>query len=164
MLYEKINNLGPTEHMEIFKILNDEGIPYTENTNGVFFNLTTLASDTFFKIGEFVEYCCDNKKELDEYDQKLQECKYNNAKSHVALACGVREPMPKHECIKEMFESIDKDNTIQDFIQKLSSVQDKVVSKRVNSKFSISRKRFMKRTTDLYDVFADDLERDSYSI
>ena len=163
VLSEKINHLGPTEHLEIFKILKDHGVSFSENKNGVFFNLTSLSKDIYVKIDEFVEYCCDNKKELDEYDLKLQECKYNtHTKSKLLLPnCGVRDPHPKRENTKEMLEVVDKGETIQDFIQKLNVTQDKIASKRVNSKYMVAKKRFMKRISEpVNDAIQDELQQD----
>lgn len=162
VLFDKINNLGPTEHLEIFKILQDQGIAFTENNNGVFFNLTSLPKEVHEKVDEFVEYCCDNKKELDEYDLKLQECKYNNQnKSRLMMPNCIRDPNPKKENIKEMFESVDKGEAIQEFVQKLYSAHDKIISKRVNSKYAIAKKRFAKRVIETNEVFQDELVVDA---
>lgn len=162
VLFDKINNLGPTEHMEIFKILKDHDIHYTENANGVFFNLTTLTEDIFEKVGEFVEYCCDNKKELDEYDQRLQECKYNNNKTRLLLPNSVREPTSRKDNQKDLLEKIDRGHAIQDFVHKLHASHEKSVSKRVNTKFAIARKRFLKRAPDIQDTLVDELAREPH--
>lgn len=163
VLFDKINNLGPTEHMEIFKILKDNGIHFTENTNGVFFNLTTLSDEVLTKVGEFVEYCCDNKKELDEYDQRLQECKFNNNKTRSLLPNNIREPLCKKDNQKELFEKIDKGHAIQDFVHKLQASHEKSISKRVNTKFAVARKRFLKRAPDAHDALVDELAVEQYS-
>ena len=78
MLYEQIHNLGETEHSEIFKILQKGHVPYTENQNGVFFDLKTIDANVVQDIINFVVYCTENKVKLDEYDQKINECKYRN--------------------------------------------------------------------------------------
>ena len=167
VLSDKINHLGPTEHLEIFKIVKDHGVPFSENKNGVFFNLTSLSKEIYVKIDEFVEYCCDNKKELDEYDLKLQECKYNSHnKSRLMLPhCGVRDPQPKRENTKDMLDIVDKGELIQDFIQKLNIAQEKIASKRVNSKYMVAKKRFTKRVNDAAnDALQDELQNDDIKI
>ena len=156
-LVDKINHLGPTEHMEILKLLKEHGALYTENANGVFFNLTTLEQSAFDKIDEFVEYCCDNKRELDEYDQKLQECKYYSTKPRILLPNNIREPVSKSDCLKDVMEVVDKPETIQDFVQKLHNTGERVSTKKINSKFALARKRFLKRSPDPSDILLDDL-------
>ncbi len=149
-LMEKVNELGATEHMEIYKIIVEQKVPTTENNNGVFFNLTTLSKETFDRIEEFVQYCFDNKKELDRYDQKLHECKYYNklCTSPVIPNYGVNEPKSKSDCLKDVIEQMDdsKKDIIKEFVVKLNSSFDKPSAKRVLSKFMLAKKRFMKKT------------------
>lgn len=76
-LIEQIANLGTTEHAEIFKIIG-ANVKYTQNSNGVFLNFKELSNDTVEEIRKFVDFCLENKTQLDEYDLKLNECKLNN--------------------------------------------------------------------------------------
>ena len=78
LLFEKINSLSSTEHEEVFKIIKSNNINYSKNKNGVFFNISNIHDDIVKHIDEFVLFCVSNKKELDEYDKKLNECKLNN--------------------------------------------------------------------------------------
>ena len=145
---EKVNELGATEHMEIYKIIIDHSVPTTENKNGVFFNLTTLPKDTYEKIEEFVQYCFDNKKELDMYDQKLHECKYFNKMygTPVIPNYGVNEPRSKSDSLKDVIEELDRKDTVKDFVVKMTTSCDKVLTKRSMTKFALAKKRFMKKS------------------
>lgn len=160
-LMEKVNELGSTEHMEIYKIIVDHQVPTTENKNGVFFNLTTLPKETYEKIEEFVQYCFDNKKELDMYDQKLHECKYYNKLygSPVLPNYGVNEPRSKSDNLKDVIEDMERKDTIKDFVVKMSACCDRTAAKRSMSKFTLAKKRFMKKTCaeHAHDVI-DELE------
>jgi hypothetical protein len=77
-LFDKINNLSSTEHEEILKIIKSHNVSYSRNKNGVFFNLSSLEDNVIDDIDRFVTYCMSNKKDLDEYDKIINECKMNN--------------------------------------------------------------------------------------
>ena len=160
---EKINSLGSTEHLEIYKMLKEHDVPYSENKNGIFFNLTTLDSGILGKLEEFVRYCHDNKTELDEYDKRLNECKYRNSISNIvrvpAFQSSINEPINKNERWKELVESIDKADSVQDFIDKISNHVEKQVTKRSGTKFVMAKKKFAKKTnTDT--EYKNELEAD----
>lgn len=75
LILDKVRLLGPTEHQEIFQMLQTHGIAHSSNSNGVFINLSTVPDDVLATVKAFVDYCADNKKTLDEYEKRLQECK-----------------------------------------------------------------------------------------
>lgn len=83
-LFDKITFLSKTEHEEIFKLIkkyneqNTNQIYFSKNKNGVFFNLSDINDIVCNEIENFVNYCIENKKILDDYDKKLNECKINN--------------------------------------------------------------------------------------
>jgi len=74
-LLDKINELCPIEHEEIFKIIheNDSDCNFTRNTNGIFFNMSIFSDALLSKIECFVLFCLENNKELEEYDKKLKD-------------------------------------------------------------------------------------------
>jgi hypothetical protein len=74
-LIRRTQELGPTEHGEIFKILSSHGIDHTQNSNGIFVNLSRVPDNVLDEVQRFVEYCVENKQGLDEYDKRLNECK-----------------------------------------------------------------------------------------
>lgn len=165
LLMEKISNLGCTEHQEIYKILHEGGINYSENNNGIFFNLTTVAAEVLDKIEAFVAYCYENKSELDEYDKKLNECKYlnniNNIVKPNTFHSGINEPIDSKERFKEMFETVDKTAVVRDFIDKINTNIEKVSHKRAGTKYAMAKKKYMKRATVDFEV-QDDLEQEDY--
>lgn len=75
LILDKVRLLGPTEHQEIFSLLQAHGIAYSSNSNGVFINLSTVPDDVLATVKAFVDYCAVNKTGLDEYEKRLQECK-----------------------------------------------------------------------------------------
>lgn len=165
-LMEQINSLGPTEHTEIYKILACSNTPYTENANGVFFNLTTLPAEVFTDIQSFVQYCHENKDELDEYDKKLNECKYRNiARSTYGTAgiyhSAINEPTDKKDRWKDLMERVDKSSVVRDFIEKINSHTEKQLVKRTGTKYLMAKKKYAKRTVADNDM-KDTLGEESY--
>lgn len=84
LLAQRIGDLGPTEHHEIYKIICNNNIEHTQNSNGVFVNLTTIDDATVDRICKFVDFCHTNKQHLDEYDKRLNECKLSQNFNRIA--------------------------------------------------------------------------------
>lgn len=164
-LNEKIQTLGNTEHLEIFKILQDNNVLFSENQNGIFFNLTTLDDHVLKQINDFVNYCCENKTELDEYDKRLKECKFRNNISNImkvsGYQSGINEPVDKKERWKDLIEEVDKTHIVKDFIDKIHMNAEKQCAKRSGGKYVMSRKKFMKRNVADTD-FTDELLLEEY--
>jgi hypothetical protein len=164
---EKINSLGNTEHLEIYKILEENGIGYSENNNGIFFNLTTLDPSVFKRIEDFVNYCYTNKIQLDEYDKKLNECKYRNNIDKIVkvstFQSSINEPLDKKERWKELVESVDKTEAVREFIQKIHTTVEKHSTKRSGTRYLLAKKKFSKKTVTETDV-RDDLVEEDYII
>lgn len=54
---EDLKILSKEEYEEIFRIIKRNNIEYSENSNGVFFDLTSLSSEIFSKLVTFIEFC-----------------------------------------------------------------------------------------------------------
>jgi hypothetical protein len=75
LLMQRTQELGPTEHEEIFKILQRHDVGHTQNNNGIFVNLSTVPDAVVAEVQRFVDFCFDNKQEMDDYDKRINECK-----------------------------------------------------------------------------------------
>ncbi|MFZ9317044.1 MAG: hypothetical protein ACO236_07200 [Candidatus Nanopelagicaceae bacterium] len=53
---------------ELFKIFQRRKCPYTINNNGVFLNLSWLEPDILLEIENFITFCLESKKTLDQYE------------------------------------------------------------------------------------------------
>lgn len=51
---------------EIFRILKRHNDVYSENTNGIFFDIAALRTDTFKSLQEFMAFAIKNRSEQDE--------------------------------------------------------------------------------------------------
>jgi hypothetical protein len=74
---ETIKILNKTEQEELFRILKRNLSIYTENSNGIFFDVTKLNDATFEQMIQFVEFCKKNRQEFqhrEEEEKKAQDC------------------------------------------------------------------------------------------
>ena len=61
---EIIKSLTKAEYIEIVRILQKHDIVYSENTNGIFFNIGMLDQNVFDALLKFLEFTQSNKKSL----------------------------------------------------------------------------------------------------
>lgn len=71
-IFDTLKLLVSTEQEEVYKIIRKYKETYTENYNGIFFDLNTISDEAFIKIKEYIDFCLDNRhnhearlKELD---------------------------------------------------------------------------------------------------
>lgn len=158
-LFDRINTLSSTEHEEIYKIIKTNGISYSQNKNGIFFNLSTLSDNVVKDIDNFVVYCISNKKELDAYDKILNECKITNNISSIS-------PSPIQT------NTIQQDSWIVDdplydkfmkFVDKFALDKEKISKKKINIKYNNARKKFAKKSINTVEM-PDLLSEEKYVI
>ena len=61
---DDIKNQGLTkeEYEELFRIIKRNNIEYSENSNGIFFDLNTVTDDVIEKIITFLQFCKEQRK------------------------------------------------------------------------------------------------------
>jgi hypothetical protein len=62
-IFENIKGLVKSEYEEIYRILYKTKENYTENSNGIFFDLNTISDETFSNIKEYIEFCLKTRQE-----------------------------------------------------------------------------------------------------
>ena len=72
-LIKAISKLSKIEHIEIFKIFKKDNIKYTENSNGIFINIKKIPDSTIQKVINFLNFCNNNNKKLNNYTIKRKE-------------------------------------------------------------------------------------------
>jgi len=69
-LLEDLKMLNKSEQEEVFRILKlNDGI-YSENSNGIFFDVTKLSDSLFEKLLQFVEFSKNNRKEFENREEE----------------------------------------------------------------------------------------------
>lgn len=73
---EEIKFLSKVEQEEVFVILKLTSSEYSENSNGIFFDLCKLPADAFTQIQKYLDFCRKNRDEFaarEEQERKAQE-------------------------------------------------------------------------------------------
>lgn len=73
----KIEKLDKNEIIEVFKIIHQNENKYTTNKNGVFVNLNICSDKTLEEISNFIDFIEENKKHLNDVEDKMNEKKNN---------------------------------------------------------------------------------------
>jgi hypothetical protein len=70
-IWETIKTLVKSEQEELYRILKRGNFEVTENTNGVFFDLSKLPQPLFEQIVKFIEFCTQNRVRFEERDKEM---------------------------------------------------------------------------------------------
>jgi hypothetical protein len=65
-VFDNIKLLVKPEQEELFRIIRKYKESYTENSNGIFFDLGTLTDEAFTRINEYLNFCLKNRMDHEE--------------------------------------------------------------------------------------------------
>lgn len=85
-LKNKIEQLSKKQQIEVLKIINTLDISFSENSNGVFFNLSSLSEEHLEKINNYLSYVSDQEEALQELEtvkNELCETFFNGKKNSI---------------------------------------------------------------------------------
>ncbi len=71
--HNSLSNLVKSEYEEIFRILKRSEEPYSENSNGIFFDIMSISTDTFDKMNKYMKFCIETREEQEERIKQLHE-------------------------------------------------------------------------------------------
>ena len=71
-VWEAVKNLVKSEQEELFRILKRGNVEFTENTNGIFFDIGKLEQSIFETIVKFLEFCVQNRINFAERDKEME--------------------------------------------------------------------------------------------
>ena len=77
-IYEYLKLLVKPEQEEIFRIIRKTKENYTENSNGIFFDLTLISDETFEHIKEYINFCLKTRQEDAERLKDLETFRIQN--------------------------------------------------------------------------------------
>ena len=75
-VWETIKTLNKSEQEELFKILKLTNSDFTENVNGIFFDVAKLSDVVFQKITKFLEFCAQNRVEFERRDKEMDDLRF----------------------------------------------------------------------------------------
>ena len=61
-LHEDLKSLSEEEYKEIFRIIKRNNVPFTENSNGIHFDLCNINQETFTNIVRFLNLCSQQRE------------------------------------------------------------------------------------------------------
>lgn len=83
VLFENLKILVKSEYEEIYRILKRYNQHYTENSNGIFFDMMTISQEAFNDMEKFIDYCLQSRAADANRERELKELK---AETDAALA------------------------------------------------------------------------------
>lgn len=70
--HKNLVNLVKSEYEEIFRILKLSDEQYSENSNGIFFDVMSVKDDTFDKMNQYMNFCLETRKNQIERIEQLK--------------------------------------------------------------------------------------------
>ena len=77
-IFEIMKVLVKPEQEEIYRILRKSKENYTENSNGIFFDLALISDTTFLQIKEYLNFCLKTRQEMDNCLKELEIIRIQN--------------------------------------------------------------------------------------
>jgi len=69
--------LSKTESLKMFEILKKNKVEYSENSNGVFFDLTKVSAEVFDELNTYMEFCRKVRLEQSTRDEDERQAQEN---------------------------------------------------------------------------------------
>lgn len=70
-MFEVMKILVKSEQEEIYRIIRKSKETYTENSNGIFFDLASISDHSYSQIKEYLEYCIKTRQEMDSRQKEM---------------------------------------------------------------------------------------------
>jgi hypothetical protein len=77
-IYEDIKLLQRPEQEELFRIIRKTKENYSENSNGIFFDLSMISEESFQYIKEYLSFCFKTRQEHEERLKELEIIRIQN--------------------------------------------------------------------------------------
>ena len=74
-LRDNIEDMERIHQLRILEIVNKETKEYTENSNGIFINMTLLSKNTLVEINNYIEYVTLQQLQLDKIENDKESLK-----------------------------------------------------------------------------------------
>jgi hypothetical protein len=77
-IFETIKVLSKPEQEAIFRIIRKAKENYTENSNGIFFDLSDISDDTLLQIKDYLHFCLKTRQEHEDRLKELESIRIQN--------------------------------------------------------------------------------------
>ena len=75
---EDLKILNKVEKEEVYRILKKNFATLSENSNGIFFDLSAISDETFFEIKDYLHFCSTTRQEHDYRMKELESLRSEN--------------------------------------------------------------------------------------
>jgi hypothetical protein len=72
---ERLSQLSKSEYEEVFRILKRANEQWSENSNGIFFDINAVSTATFEKLQFFMNFCMKIRSDQDERMKAIEALK-----------------------------------------------------------------------------------------
>ena len=62
-IFDHIKSLVTSEYEEVFRIIRKKKESFSENSNGIFFDLSSVSIDTLNQIKEYIDFCLKTRQD-----------------------------------------------------------------------------------------------------
>jgi hypothetical protein len=69
---EELKGLTKTEHSKVFQILRETDSEFSENSNGIFFDVAKVSDETFRKLQGYMEFCRTIRRDQAEREAEME--------------------------------------------------------------------------------------------
>lgn len=114
-LAKKIGKLDKDNYIKLFKIVKQDGVKYTKNKNGVFFDFKLLSDNALQKIDDLVKSVLNNDTESsisNTYTPYTNEEFGDYRKNGVGLSKQDKTIIKKHRINNDIISSINEDSDV----------------------------------------------------
>lgn len=80
---EELKKLVRSEQEQIFLILKKHKVEYSENSNGIFFDMCRVPNEAFTEIQKFLVFCQANRTEFEARDREISRLNLSDNQSLV---------------------------------------------------------------------------------
>ena len=77
-IFDNIKILAKPEQEAIFRIIRKAKENYTENSNGIFFDLTAISDNSLLQIKEYLHFCLKTRQEHEVRLKELESIRIQN--------------------------------------------------------------------------------------
>jgi hypothetical protein len=70
-MFEIMKMLVKSEQEEVYRIIRKTKETYTENSNGIFFDLASISESSYLQIKEYLDFCIKTRIEMDSRQKEI---------------------------------------------------------------------------------------------
>jgi dsDNA-specific endonuclease/ATPase MutS2 len=70
-MFDTMKILVKSEQEEIYRIIRKSKETYTENSNGIFFDMASISESSYLQIKEYLDFCLKTREDMDNRQKEI---------------------------------------------------------------------------------------------